>query len=122
MIGSRAFPNGLVFDSRIYTPLAEVAPVLAADSGNAQHMAVIKDFRVTYSVTNFVPVPSPVLSLAATNIIRWSGLSNLSYTVQTGTLTGQWQAAGTAWSTTTNISFTNTAPPPAQNFYRVVYP
>ncbi len=27
-IGSSTFPNGLVFDSRVYTPLDEVSPVL----------------------------------------------------------------------------------------------
>ncbi len=46
VIGSRTFPNGLVFDSRVYTPLSEVAPILASDSGapSMQHMAVMKAF------------------------------------------------------------------------------
>lgn len=44
---------------------------------------------------------SPVLSLVSTNTVRWSGLSNLSYTVQTGGV------AGSASSATTNIAFTN---------------
>jgi hypothetical protein len=35
-----------VFDSRVYTPLEDVAPVLRADSQatNMQHMPVVKDF------------------------------------------------------------------------------
>jgi endonuclease/exonuclease/phosphatase family metal-dependent hydrolase len=47
-IGSNAFQNGLVFDSRSYTPLSEVAPVQSGDSGatNMQHMAVVRDFSV----------------------------------------------------------------------------
>lgn len=47
-IGENTFPNGLVFDSRIYTPLADVAPVQRGDSGatNMQHMAVIRDFEL----------------------------------------------------------------------------
>jgi endonuclease/exonuclease/phosphatase family metal-dependent hydrolase len=47
-IGGASFPSGLVFDSRVYTPLADVAPVQAADSGavNMQHMAVVKDVLV----------------------------------------------------------------------------
>jgi endonuclease/exonuclease/phosphatase family metal-dependent hydrolase len=49
---SHSFTNGLVFDSRVYSPLTDVAPVLAADSGLAQHMAVLKDFAITYASTN----------------------------------------------------------------------
>jgi len=35
-----------VFDSRVYTPLSDVAPVLSTDSAatNMQHMAVVRDF------------------------------------------------------------------------------
>jgi endonuclease/exonuclease/phosphatase family metal-dependent hydrolase len=48
VIGAASFPAGLVFDSRVYTPLTDVAPVLATDSAasNMQHMAVIKDFHI----------------------------------------------------------------------------
>jgi len=46
VIGERTFENGLVFDSRVYTPLSDVAPVQEGDSGadGIQHMAVIRDF------------------------------------------------------------------------------
>ncbi|MEY2466997.1 MAG: hypothetical protein QOD03_1518 [Verrucomicrobiota bacterium] len=47
VLPSHSFPNGLVFDSRVYTPLSDVSPVLQADSGLAQHMAVIKDFLIS---------------------------------------------------------------------------
>ena len=48
VIGSNTFANGLVFDSRVYTPLSEVAPVQSGDSGasNMQHMAVVKDYLI----------------------------------------------------------------------------
>ncbi|HEX8705788.1 MAG TPA: endonuclease/exonuclease/phosphatase family protein [Myxococcaceae bacterium] len=48
VIGASTYPNGLVLDSRVYTPLSEVAPVLVGDSAatNMQHMGVIKDFFV----------------------------------------------------------------------------
>ncbi|EAU68471.1 endonuclease/exonuclease/phosphatase family [Stigmatella aurantiaca DW4/3-1] len=48
VIGASSFPNGLVLDSRVYTPLSEIAPVQSGDSAasNMQHMGVIKDFRV----------------------------------------------------------------------------
>jgi endonuclease/exonuclease/phosphatase family metal-dependent hydrolase len=47
-IGASAFPAGLVFDSRVYTPLADVAPVVATDSGASgmQHMPVVRDFAL----------------------------------------------------------------------------
>jgi endonuclease/exonuclease/phosphatase family metal-dependent hydrolase len=46
VVGGSNYPGGLVFDSRVYTPLAEAAPVQAGDSGakGMQHMAVVKDF------------------------------------------------------------------------------
>ncbi|MCY1017668.1 endonuclease/exonuclease/phosphatase family protein [Pyxidicoccus sp. MSG2] len=42
------FTNGLVLDSRVYTPISEIAPAVSGDSGAAsmQHMAVVKDFHV----------------------------------------------------------------------------
>jgi endonuclease/exonuclease/phosphatase family metal-dependent hydrolase len=48
VIGANSFPNGLVFDSRVYTPLEDVAPVMKFDSEaeNMQHMPVVKDFAV----------------------------------------------------------------------------
>ncbi|NEZ57707.1 pre-peptidase C-terminal domain-containing protein [Adonisia turfae] len=47
-IGENTFSNGLVFDSRVYSPLSDVAPVRRNDSGarNMQHMAVIRDFLI----------------------------------------------------------------------------
>lgn len=48
-VGSNVFNEGLVFDSRVYTPLSDVSPVQSSDSNasNMQHQAVIKDFRVS---------------------------------------------------------------------------
>lgn len=48
-IGSKSHPNGLVFDSRVFTPLDDVAPVLADDSAalNMQHMPVVRDFSLS---------------------------------------------------------------------------
>ena len=47
-LGGSVYPDGLVFDSRVYTPLTDVAPVEAADSAASgmQHMAVVRDFEV----------------------------------------------------------------------------
>jgi len=48
VIGTNRFENGLVFDSRVFTPLSDVAPVERGDSAaqNMQHMAVVRDFLV----------------------------------------------------------------------------
>ena len=47
-LGATSYPTGLVFDSRVYTPLSDVAPVQKSDSGSKamQHMAVVKDFHL----------------------------------------------------------------------------
>jgi endonuclease/exonuclease/phosphatase family metal-dependent hydrolase len=45
-IGARTFGPGLVFDSRVYQPLADVAPIQVGDSDalNMQHMPIVRDF------------------------------------------------------------------------------
>jgi len=47
-IGLTVFPNGAVIDTRVYTPLSEIAPAQFADSDapSMQHMAVVKDFQI----------------------------------------------------------------------------
>lgn len=47
-IGQRGYVGGLVFDSRVFTPLADVAPAQPMDSAaqNMQHMPVVRDFLV----------------------------------------------------------------------------
>src|SRR5690606_10197452 len=84
VIVSRTLSNGLVFDSRVYTPLSEVAPVSLGDSGacGMQHMGVVKDFIIPYTITNIVTVPRPILQLNSSNVIHWQGLSNVVYSVQ----------------------------------------
>lgn len=54
VVGGLAFAHGMVFDSRNFDPLPNVAPVRRGDSGavNMQHMAVVRDFAL--------PVPAPV--------------------------------------------------------------
>ena len=49
IVGSSTFPDGLVVDTRVYTPLSDIAPALAGDSGadSMQHMGVVRDFLLT---------------------------------------------------------------------------
>ncbi|MDX2013382.1 MAG: endonuclease/exonuclease/phosphatase family protein [Myxococcaceae bacterium] len=46
LLGSQLFPSGLVFDTRVFTPLPP--PALPDDSAavNMQHMAVVRDFTL----------------------------------------------------------------------------
>ncbi|MBL8620716.1 MAG: endonuclease [Myxococcales bacterium] len=48
-VGTLSYPDGLVLDTRVYTPLADVAPAMLTDSAasNMQHMGVIKAFTIT---------------------------------------------------------------------------
>lgn len=101
---SRAFPNGQVFDSRVYTPLTDVSPVLLADSGNAQHMAVMKDFLIPVNGT--ATTNPPVITSQPSNQGVATG-NSVSFTVGvTGTapLNYQWLFNGT------NISGATTNP------------
>ncbi len=47
-IGAQSFADGLVFDSRVFTPLTDVSPVQKDDSAAEamQHMAVVRDFAL----------------------------------------------------------------------------
>jgi endonuclease/exonuclease/phosphatase family metal-dependent hydrolase len=47
-IGGNLFAHGLVADTRVYSPIADLAPALAGDSDapNMQHMAVVRDFAL----------------------------------------------------------------------------
>ncbi|MBW8863785.1 MAG: immunoglobulin domain-containing protein, partial [Verrucomicrobia bacterium] len=66
---SHSFPSGLVFDSAVYTPLSDVPPVLSGDSGQAQHMAVMKDFSIPSGSTNVVQPAITVQPQGVTNAV-----------------------------------------------------
>jgi len=48
VIGSNTFTWGFVADTRVYNPIADLAPALSTDSGatNMQHMGVVRDFSI----------------------------------------------------------------------------
>lgn len=51
VLGGRTFPDGLVIDSRVFTPITALAPA-TADDGHArsmQHMGVVRDFLIPSS-------------------------------------------------------------------------
>lgn len=121
VIGAQSFANGFVFDSRVFTPLSAVAPAQIADSGLAQHMAVMKDFRIHHTISNTVEVPRPVLVQSKTNFFRWAAVPGISYTVERSVNLTNWQVATQFTALTTNLTFTNLLSTNAYRFYRVSY-
>jgi hypothetical protein len=91
VLPSRTFSNGLVFVSTNYTPLSDVSPVQFADStaSGMQHMAVVKDFNITVSVS---APPAPTLSQPTLtgNVFTFtlSGTAGTNYVIQSSTNLG----------------------------------
>ncbi|MCU0788334.1 MAG: immunoglobulin domain-containing protein, partial [Verrucomicrobia bacterium] len=114
VIASQSFPKGLVFDSRVFTPLADVAPVQMYDSTNCQHMAVIKDFYVNGGGTN--PPPSaPVITDQPDSLNVVEG-NNAAFSVTaTGAapLAYQWRFNEMTLPGETNTSYTRLNAQPA---------
>ncbi|HSU56973.1 MAG TPA: immunoglobulin domain-containing protein [Candidatus Dormibacteraeota bacterium] len=103
---SHTFPNGLVFDSTVYTPLSDVSPVQFGDSTNAQHMAVLKDFSVVVVATN---VPPSITAQPQPQTVPPG--SNATFTVTAAgspTLLYQWRFNGTNLTSATGSNFTRT--------------
>ncbi len=86
-----SYPDGLVFDSRVFTPLSAVSPVLSGDSSatNMQHMAVIRDFLIPTGTGPAEP------GAHVTNF------------------------AGTATTNSISLSWTESVTPPAANGYLI---
>jgi endonuclease/exonuclease/phosphatase family metal-dependent hydrolase len=92
VIGNQTFPGGLVFDSRVFSPLSAVAPVQSGDSGatNMQHMAVIRDFLLPGG-TNPTPAPTPTPVATPTPATGGSSVALTSGVTKNDSVgTGQW--------------------------------
>jgi hypothetical protein len=96
-IGSLTFANGLVFDSRVFSPLSSVSPVLSTDSAatNMQHMAVVRAFAVpalelltvTASSSNPALVPSSNIVVSGTGTSRTVTVTPVANQIGTATIT-----------------------------------
>jgi endonuclease/exonuclease/phosphatase family metal-dependent hydrolase len=60
-IGASTFTNGLVADTRVYSPIAEISPALTSDSGAAymQHMGVVRNFLVPGDAAATITLNAP---------------------------------------------------------------
>jgi endonuclease/exonuclease/phosphatase family metal-dependent hydrolase len=107
---SHSYSKGLVFDSRVYAPLSDVAPVQFGDSSNAQHMAVLKDFNIVWVATNgSTSVPAITLQPQSQIIAPGSNVTFAVVATGEAPLSYQWQFNGNAvtGATNTNHSITN---------------
>ena len=119
-IGSLTFANGLVFDSRVFSPLSLVSPVLSTDSAatNMQHMAIVRAFSVpaaemltvTVSSSNTALVPNSNIVVSGTGTSRAVTVTPLANQTGTATITVTgWDGTSTASDTfvvTVNPSLT----------------
>jgi endonuclease/exonuclease/phosphatase family metal-dependent hydrolase len=97
IIGANSFTNGLVADTRVYSPIAEISPALASDSGatNMQHMGIVRDFLIPGDAARAVTVTAPnggeSLFAGSAQTITWSesGITNVKL---------EYTTSGTSWS------------------------
>ncbi|MCX6894475.1 MAG: endonuclease/exonuclease/phosphatase family protein, partial [Verrucomicrobia bacterium] len=95
VFASHSFSNGLVFDSRVYTPLSDVSPVISSDSSTCQHMAILKDFSIPAGGSN-APVAPIISTQPQSQTVAVGGTANFNVAA-TGTtpLAYQWRFNGT---------------------------
>jgi len=122
---SHSFSRGLVFDSRVYAPLSDVAPVQFGDSTNAQHMAVLKDFKISWPLTNgLASVPAtlgaPALNASGQFQFTVTGTIGSNYIVQVSTNlgTGNWLPLQTNDAPFSFVETNSSSYP--QRFYRAL--
>jgi endonuclease/exonuclease/phosphatase family metal-dependent hydrolase len=123
VVGSRTFPKGLVFDSRVYSPLSDVTPVQSGDSGvsGMQHMAVIKDFNLPVGVATTNPPTILTQPQSQTNSI--GGLVEFTVAASgTAPLTYQWRfnTANLSGANTSSFTITNAQSTNAGNYTVVI--
>ena len=121
-IGSLSFANGLVFDSRVFSPLSSVSPVLSTDSAatNMQHMAVVRAFAVpasemltvTASSSNTTLIPNSNIVVSGTGTSRTVTVTPVANQTGTATIT----ITGGDGSSTASDTFVFTVNPPLTAF------
>ena len=119
---SHTFPNGLVFDSRVYTPLTDAPPVLVGDSVGAQHMGVLKDFSIPVPDTGTSNAPSIATQPQSQTVALGANASFSVTTSGTAPLAYQWRfyATNLAGATTSAFTRTNAQPADAGDYSVVV--
>ena len=122
VIGGNSFVHGLVADTRVYAPIADLAPALAADSAasNMQHMGVVRDFALPTappaSLALTAPAAGDTWPAGSSQTIAWaaSGITDVRVELATDGATFTTLAASTpadagALSVTAPATATTTA-------------
>jgi endonuclease/exonuclease/phosphatase family metal-dependent hydrolase len=118
---SVTFPNGLVFDSRVYKPISDVSPVQAADSGYGQHMAVIKDFLVPVEIPAIAGAPLITSQPVSVSVLAGQTASFSVSVSGEPPMTYQWYHTGAVIADATASSFVRTnVQSPDLGVYQVV--
>ena len=116
------YANGLVFDSRVYVNLSDFSPVQSADSGLAQHMAVMKDFLIPVGTDSGTNPPAIITQpQSQTNAIG----ATITFSVGaggSGALACQWQFNGTniAGATANPLVLVNAQPANIGNYSVII--
>jgi len=108
VFASHSFSNGLVFDSRVYSPLSDLSPVLVGDSGNAQHMAVLKDFTITLASSNSSAAPFITAQPQSQTVPPGSNATFSVSATGAAPLNFQWRFNGADISGASSTSYTRT--------------
>lgn len=94
---SQSFSKGLVFDSRVFSPLSDVSPVQSGDSGvsGMQHMAVVKNFLIPTN-TVVLNTPPSITSQPQSQTNAFGGTATFTVAASgTAPLAYQWRFFGT---------------------------
>jgi hypothetical protein len=104
------------------TPPPNNVQIQTQTGGNPVTIPPYSVMRLEWKVFD-VPPPSLALNVSnQTPILHWTGLTNVTYTVQRSTnLFSTWSTVGWIPATQTNLAFTNQLTGPLQ-FYRLVVP
>jgi endonuclease/exonuclease/phosphatase family metal-dependent hydrolase len=90
-LGANVFGHGAVIDTRVYSPIVDLSPAVAGDSGavNMQHMAVVRDFALPVAPAATVQVTSPnggeTWPAGSSQTIRWTATGVTSVSVELST-------------------------------------
>lgn len=123
VIGASTFTNGLVADTRVYSPISEISPALSGDSGSfqMQHMAVVKDFLIPLPADppNLAILSCSIKTTAPRNVqISFRATNGATYEVQASQtmMTNTWSNLGTfiAGSTSPSVTIVTTTPTAGQ--------
>jgi hypothetical protein len=135
-LGGVTKSNGLIFDTRVFSGLANAGPALPADATALNHVPVVKDFVIPQEAFT-ITAASFSRNIPAHGSITFSSAANITYRIEASStlLANSWTVIGTVSATgpSTEVVLVAANPVPGQiadpglatnskRFYRVVRP